>query len=347
MMWPVETPVDMKNTILRNKQLPERTPIIRIWRTNFLLCSRQVMPLRVFWLSNDEHVRAMFASHGRILLDQVMQLYVQLLETQTATPGVGPSHSGPAGDTPMAADLVYIVSPGNKLERSLSLKESHFHMLHQIAIEEERLTDTGALQHFVLGTIVDIQAKLLSEGRFEENTVQFDKVFWAFPPCIEAFKVQRVMVVLSAKLEVARRSTVRHKQSGPHLRRVMELGDLDIAPGRGLKIESHNDQHIRIHQRCLEGHKVWVRKEREAHSQLVAGQCGRSICMGQLRKSQESLQFMRITQCDRKTSVFLVEDSGLERRAHVVDPIFTVTNLFKVYEMEFLPTRIRIYGQNG
>ncbi|MED6114400.1 hypothetical protein PIB30_079875 [Stylosanthes scabra] len=48
----------------------------------------------------------MFASYERILSDQVMHLYVQLLETRTTTPRAGPSHSGLAGDTPMAADPV-------------------------------------------------------------------------------------------------------------------------------------------------------------------------------------------------------------------------------------------------
>ncbi|MED6156662.1 hypothetical protein PIB30_016399 [Stylosanthes scabra] len=70
---------DMTKTILRNMLLP-----------------------KVFLISNDEHIQAMFASHRRILSDQVMHLYVQLLETQTTIPGAGLSHSGHARDTPIA-----------------------------------------------------------------------------------------------------------------------------------------------------------------------------------------------------------------------------------------------------
>ncbi|MED6112965.1 hypothetical protein PIB30_066609 [Stylosanthes scabra] len=39
------------------------------------------------------------------------QLYVQLLETRTTTPGAGPSHLGPARDTPMALDPVHVAPP--------------------------------------------------------------------------------------------------------------------------------------------------------------------------------------------------------------------------------------------
>ncbi|MED6126631.1 hypothetical protein PIB30_080337 [Stylosanthes scabra] len=48
----------------------------------------------------------MFASHERILADQVMDLYVQMLDTWTATPGTGPSYPAP-----MTADLVDVVPP--------------------------------------------------------------------------------------------------------------------------------------------------------------------------------------------------------------------------------------------
>ncbi|MED6215787.1 hypothetical protein PIB30_001405 [Stylosanthes scabra] len=48
---------------------------------------------RVFWLINDEHVRAMFASHDRILSNQVMDLYVQILDSRTTTPGAGETES--------------------------------------------------------------------------------------------------------------------------------------------------------------------------------------------------------------------------------------------------------------
>ncbi|MED6197782.1 hypothetical protein PIB30_059893 [Stylosanthes scabra] len=88
--------------VLRNMRLPKRTPIIT-YRFLALLLDKSCR-YRVFCLSNDEHVRAMFASHERILTDQVMQLYVQVLEMRTTTPGAGPSDSGPAVDALMTTD---------------------------------------------------------------------------------------------------------------------------------------------------------------------------------------------------------------------------------------------------
>ncbi|MED6116999.1 hypothetical protein PIB30_105623, partial [Stylosanthes scabra] len=65
----------------------------------------------VFWLIHDEHVRAMFASHGRILSDQVMDLYVQILDSRTATPDAGTSNSKPEVQAPMTADPVDVELP--------------------------------------------------------------------------------------------------------------------------------------------------------------------------------------------------------------------------------------------
>ncbi|MED6202324.1 hypothetical protein PIB30_104207 [Stylosanthes scabra] len=106
----------------------------------------------------------MFASHGRILTNQVMQLYVQILDTQTATPGASPSDSRPAVYAPMMADPVDVIPPPEHTESqspttriqvtlrravpdraimSLCRLHHHFHTLHLDAMEEEQLTNIG------------------------------------------------------------------------------------------------------------------------------------------------------------------------------------------------------------
>ncbi|MED6223814.1 hypothetical protein PIB30_077830 [Stylosanthes scabra] len=68
--------------------------------------ARQVMLLQGFLAQQRRAFQAMFASHRRILSDQMMQLYIQLLETRTTTPRLGASHSEPVGDPQMLADPV-------------------------------------------------------------------------------------------------------------------------------------------------------------------------------------------------------------------------------------------------
>ncbi|MED6206399.1 hypothetical protein PIB30_026344 [Stylosanthes scabra] len=118
----------------------------------------------------------MFASHGRILIDQVMQLYDQVLETRTDTPGVDPSDLGHVADVPMMADPVDVVSPSGHTRESesgsrdddfvlatpvgtrfllaphsWSIVDSHFHMLHLDAMEDERLINKrGGAGHMVV-----------------------------------------------------------------------------------------------------------------------------------------------------------------------------------------------------
>ncbi|MED6117069.1 hypothetical protein PIB30_106492 [Stylosanthes scabra] len=87
MMWPVETLGDLQKTVLRNMRLLKRTPAIQMAYIFLALLPDRSCRYRVFWLINNEHVRAMFASDGRILSDQVMDLYVQILDTLTSTPG--------------------------------------------------------------------------------------------------------------------------------------------------------------------------------------------------------------------------------------------------------------------
>ncbi|MED6197783.1 hypothetical protein PIB30_059894 [Stylosanthes scabra] len=94
-----------------------------------------------------------------------------------------------------------------------------------------------------------------------------------------------------------------------------------------------------------------VQKRREAHDQLVAGAAWSQRLLAANEESHASHQFMRVIYCDRRNSVFLVED-GISlpvppcdycfcierfRVGAYVDLVFTVTNLFKVYEMEFPP----------
>ncbi|MED6170260.1 hypothetical protein PIB30_029120 [Stylosanthes scabra] len=83
MMWLVKTLSNLQKTFLRNMRLPEHTPLI-----------------------NDEHIRAMLESHGRILADQVMDLYVQILDTRTVTPGAGTSNPEPEVQAPMTTDPI-------------------------------------------------------------------------------------------------------------------------------------------------------------------------------------------------------------------------------------------------
>ncbi|MED6172231.1 hypothetical protein PIB30_048084 [Stylosanthes scabra] len=139
MMWPVETLSDQKKTVLRNMRLPKHTPILRMAYKFLAMLPYRSCCYIVFWLSNDEHVRAMFASHGRILTDQVMQLYVQILDTWTATLRVGPSDLAPEVDALMTADPVDVVLPPENTGES-----DHFHTLDVDAMEEERLTDIGS-----------------------------------------------------------------------------------------------------------------------------------------------------------------------------------------------------------
>ncbi|MED6186931.1 hypothetical protein PIB30_071447 [Stylosanthes scabra] len=72
----------------------------------------------MFRLSNDEHVRAVFVSHGRILTNKMMDLYVQILDTQTAMPGDGLSDSALEVDVHMAADPIDIAPPPKHTEES-------------------------------------------------------------------------------------------------------------------------------------------------------------------------------------------------------------------------------------
>ncbi|MED6162070.1 hypothetical protein PIB30_066856 [Stylosanthes scabra] len=65
----------------------------------------------------------MFASHGRILADQVMDLYVQILDTQTATPGPGPSDLAPEVEAPMTEDPVNVVPPHERTGKTESDEE--------------------------------------------------------------------------------------------------------------------------------------------------------------------------------------------------------------------------------
>ncbi|MED6209290.1 hypothetical protein PIB30_053249 [Stylosanthes scabra] len=160
-------------------RLPKQTPIIRMAYRFLAVLPNRSCRYRVFWLSNDEHVRSMFASHGRILTDKVIRLYVQILDTLTTMDGAGSSDSGPAVYSPMTTNPVDMEFPRN-IPESLSLAtrirvtlrravpdelvlatpvgtqfllpapfpvpdisnlDSHFHTLDLDAINEEKLTD--------------------------------------------------------------------------------------------------------------------------------------------------------------------------------------------------------------
>ncbi|MED6113697.1 hypothetical protein PIB30_073200 [Stylosanthes scabra] len=69
MMWPVEALSDMKKTILKYIRLSERKPVIIMAYRFLAMLPDRSCHYRVFWLINDEHVRAMFACHGRIMAD--------------------------------------------------------------------------------------------------------------------------------------------------------------------------------------------------------------------------------------------------------------------------------------
>ncbi|MED6216848.1 hypothetical protein PIB30_011750 [Stylosanthes scabra] len=105
----------------------------------------------------------MFASHGRIPTYQVMQLYIQLLEMRTTTPGVSPFDSGPAVDTPMEGDPVDVVHLGTYWRSEVGTWfmlpaplpdpyqltiDCHFHILYLDVMEEDRLTDIGVHHSF-------------------------------------------------------------------------------------------------------------------------------------------------------------------------------------------------------
>ncbi|MED6147699.1 hypothetical protein PIB30_046232 [Stylosanthes scabra] len=109
MMWPVETLSELQKTVQKNMRLSEHTPMIQMAYKFFAVLPERSCRYRVFWLINDKHVRVMFASHGRILADQVMDLYVQILDTQIATPGAGPSNPELEVHGPITADLVDVV----------------------------------------------------------------------------------------------------------------------------------------------------------------------------------------------------------------------------------------------
>ncbi|MED6132592.1 hypothetical protein PIB30_020419 [Stylosanthes scabra] len=111
MIRSVETLIDLQKTVLRNMRLPERTLIIRMSYIFFVVLPDRSCCYRVFWLINGKHVRAMFASHGRILSDQVMDLYVQISDSQTPTPSAGTSNSKPEVQAPMIADPVDVEPP--------------------------------------------------------------------------------------------------------------------------------------------------------------------------------------------------------------------------------------------
>ncbi|MED6160596.1 hypothetical protein PIB30_052909 [Stylosanthes scabra] len=111
LMWLVETLSDLQKTVLRNMRLPEHTPMILMAYRFLAVLHDRSCPYRVSWLTNDEHVRAMFASHGRILADQVMDLYVHILDTRIATPGEGPYYPKPEVQTPMTVDPVDVEPP--------------------------------------------------------------------------------------------------------------------------------------------------------------------------------------------------------------------------------------------
>ncbi|MED6120524.1 hypothetical protein PIB30_021530 [Stylosanthes scabra] len=111
-IWPVKTLSYLKKIVLRNMRLPERILIIRMAYRFLIVLPDRSCRYRVFWLSNGEHVQGMFASHGRILPDQI-------LNTRTATPGAGPSDPAPEVDVPMMTDLVDVVPPRN-ISKSLS-----------------------------------------------------------------------------------------------------------------------------------------------------------------------------------------------------------------------------------
>ncbi|MED6159382.1 hypothetical protein PIB30_041860 [Stylosanthes scabra] len=63
-------------------RLLKRTPIIRMACSFLVVLLDRSCHYRVFWLINDEHVRSMFASHGRILTYQPV--------TGPSTPGSRP-----------------------------------------------------------------------------------------------------------------------------------------------------------------------------------------------------------------------------------------------------------------
>ncbi|MED6199086.1 hypothetical protein PIB30_072618 [Stylosanthes scabra] len=179
MMWSVETLSDLKKTVLRNMRLPEHTSVIRMsYRFLAVPPDRSSCRYRVFWLVNDEHVRPMFSSHGRIRADQI-------LDTRTATPGAGTSSPAPEVEVPMMADPVDVVPPHEHTGETmfdredpgdseggsfvsgddefvsatpvgtrfllltplpvpdLSSMDSHFHTLDLDAMEEDQMTDIG------------------------------------------------------------------------------------------------------------------------------------------------------------------------------------------------------------
>ncbi|MED6167524.1 hypothetical protein PIB30_003496 [Stylosanthes scabra] len=123
MMWPVETLSDLKKTVLRNMRLPKRTLIIRVTYRFFVLLPDISCRYKVFWLSNDKHVQAMFARHGRILADQLMDLCVQILDTWTAMPGSGPSNPAPKVEAPMTANSLDVVPPDEHIGETKSVGE--------------------------------------------------------------------------------------------------------------------------------------------------------------------------------------------------------------------------------
>ncbi|MED6224033.1 hypothetical protein PIB30_079854 [Stylosanthes scabra] len=182
MMWLVETLSDLQRTVLRNMRLPECTPVIRMAYRFLAMLPDRSCHYKVFWLINDKRVRATFTSHGRILSDQVMDLYVQILH---GTHGAGTSNLEPEVQAPMTANPVDVEPPhmhtgeteshgedpsdsdggssgfgdydfvgntpvGTRILLPAPLPivdlltiDSHLHTLDLDAMEEDRLTDIG------------------------------------------------------------------------------------------------------------------------------------------------------------------------------------------------------------
>ncbi|XP_057734846.1 uncharacterized protein LOC130950361 [Arachis stenosperma] len=91
--------------------------------------------------------------------------------------------------------------------------------------------------------------------------------------------------------------------------------------------------------------QLFVCRGRETHAQLQGGQIYSQWLLTSIDKNRESLPMMRVTHCDRRESVFSVEElkpvdacvAASIEWGHFVDPVYTIVSIFNVYEREFLP----------
>ncbi|MED6222749.1 hypothetical protein PIB30_067350 [Stylosanthes scabra] len=217
----------------------------------------------------------------------------EILDTWTATPGVGPSDPAPEVDAPMMADPVDVVPPRN-IPESL-IPATKIRVTLRVAVSDR---GQALISNFILFF-------------FEEKRAERENGEWWWLLFTTTFKPQQLphrsfhcrIVCGYAKL-IPSSSFLSEQTRMLKLEYELRITihSVDLRYSRFLPISSI----VRATYERLQ--QLWVRKGQEAHAQLAAGALWSQHLLAVIYESRSSLQFMRVTHCDQRNLAFFVED---------------------------------------